>query len=270
MNSLGGACVRVALAALTLTLGSGAAWAKSPAHDAALVKQGAYLARAADCMPCHTGNQAQPYAGGLPIHTPFGILYSANITSDPQTGIGNWTFADFRNALHDGIRADGAFLYPAMPFDAFTKITEPDLEALWAYIHSLKPIYASDIPNQLAFPFNIRSGMLAWRELFFQPGYFEPTPGKSAAWNRGAYLVEALGHCSDCHSPRNIAGAIIGDAPIPAPKSTASTRRILPHPLWLRRGTRTISHIFCAPVRRQSEPAFSGQWRRLYMTASPI
>jgi mono/diheme cytochrome c family protein len=212
MNSLGGACVRVALAALTLTLGSGAAWAKSPAHDAALVKQGAYLARAADCMPCHTGNQAQPYAGGLPIHTPFGILYSTNITSDPQTGIGNWTFADFRNALHNGIRADGAFLYPAMPFDAFTKITEPDLEALWAYIHSLKPIYAPDIPNQLAFPFNIRIGMLAWRELFFQPGYFEPIPGKSAAWNRGAYLVEALGHCSDCHSPRNVAGAIIGDA----------------------------------------------------------
>jgi mono/diheme cytochrome c family protein len=212
MSSLGGACVRVALAALILTLCAAAAGAASTAKDAALVKKGEYLARAADCMPCHTGNRAQPYAGGLPIHTPFGILYSTNITSDPQTGIGDWTFADFRDALHNGIRADGAFLYPAMPFDAYTRITEPDLEALWAYIHSLPPIHALDLPNQLAFPFDIRSGMLAWRELFFQPGYFQPTPGKSAAWNRGAYLVEALAHCSDCHSPRNVAGAIIGKA----------------------------------------------------------
>jgi len=133
MNSLGGACIRAALAALTLTLCAAAAGAASTAKDGALVKKGEYLARAADCMPCHTGNRAQPYAGGLPIHTPFGILYSTNITSDPQTGIGNWTFADFREALHNGIRADGAFLYPAMPFDAYTKITEPDLEALWAY-----------------------------------------------------------------------------------------------------------------------------------------
>ena len=191
---------------------AGAIAAQPAADDAGLAARGAYLARAADCLPCHTGNSAQPFAGGLAIHTPFGVIYSPNITSDPATGIGSWSFADFRNALHDGIRADGAYLYPAMPFDAYTEITEPDLAALWAYIRRLPPIAAPNLENQLSFPFDIRSGMLAWRELYFAPGYFHPTPGKNAAWNRGAYLVEGLGHCSDCHSPRNIMGAVKGKA----------------------------------------------------------
>jgi len=185
-----------------------------PAHaqedDAALIARGEYLARAADCMPCHTSPGGKPYAGGLGLSTPFGTLYSVNITSDRKTGIGGWTFEQFTGALHDGIRADGAFLYPAMPFDAYTGITEDDLRALWAYVRRIPAVEAANPDNQLSFPFSIRLGMLAWRELYFTPQSFQPTPGKSDVWNRGAYLVEALGHCSDCHSPRNVMGAIKG------------------------------------------------------------
>jgi len=180
--------------------------------DAALVSRGEYLARAADCAPCHTGDASKPFAGGLAFKTPFGTLFSVNITSDPETGIGKWTYAQFKNALHQGIRADGAYLYPAMPFDAYTKIEEKDLEALWAYVRRIAPVKSSNPDNDLSFPFDVRLGMLAWRELFFAPGYFTPTAGKSTEWNRGAYLVEALGHCSDCHSPRNIMGAVKGKA----------------------------------------------------------
>ncbi|WP_159718178.1 cytochrome c [Geminicoccus flavidas] len=187
-----------------------------PAHgqedDSALTARGEYLARAADCMPCHTSPGGKPYAGGLGLSTPFGTLFSVNITSDRETGIGGWTYEQFKGALHDGVRADGAFLYPAMPFDAYTGITEDDLRALWAYVRRIPAVPAANPDNQLVFPFNIRLGMLAWRELFFAPQTFRPTPGKSDAWNRGAYLVEALGHCSDCHSPRNVMGAIKGKA----------------------------------------------------------
>src|SRR5690242_6015699 len=118
---------RAAVPILALLLGCVAARAQAPSDDVALVARGEYLARAADCMPCHTGDRSKPYSGGLPIHTPFGTIFSVNITSDPQTGIGRWTFADFKHALHDGIRVDGAYLYPAMPFDAFTGIEEDDL-----------------------------------------------------------------------------------------------------------------------------------------------
>ena len=186
--------------------------AQGPRDDAALVARGEYLARAADCAPCHTGDASKPFAGGLALKTPFGTMFSVNITSDRETGIGNWTYAQFKNALHQGIRADGAYLYPGMPFDAFTKIEDSDLEALWAYVRRIAAVKAPNPENELSFPFDVRLGMLAWRELFFAPGYFKPTAGKSAEWNRGAYLVDALGHCSDCHSPRNIMGAIKGKA----------------------------------------------------------
>jgi mono/diheme cytochrome c family protein len=178
--------------------------------DAALVARGEYLSRAADCMPCHTGDKAKPYAGGLPLNTPFGTLYSVNITSDPTTGIGKWTYTQFKQALHDGIRADGAYLYPAMPFDAYTGIKDDDLKALWAYVRRIPAVNAPNPKNRLSFPFNIRLGLLAWRELFFAPAEFKPAPGKSDEWNRGAYLVEALAHCTDCHTPRNIMGAVKG------------------------------------------------------------
>ncbi|WP_027132743.1 cytochrome c [Geminicoccus roseus] len=198
------------LASVTcLMLVSPAAWGQDK-DEAALVAKGEYLARAADCMPCHTAPGAKPFSGGLGMSTPFGTLFSVNITPDKETGIGAWTFDQFKAALHDGVRADGAYLYPAMPFDAYTKITDEDLQALWAYFRSLPPVKAENKANQLEFPFSIRLGMLAWRELFFTPQTFTPTAGKSEAWNRGAYLVEALGHCSDCHTPRNLMGAVKG------------------------------------------------------------
>src|SRR5215472_10168722 len=146
---------QAALLASALLLGCATAHAQAPADDAALVSRGEYLARAADCMPCHTGDKTKPYAGGLGLATPFGTIYSVNITSDKTTGIGGWSFADFKRALHDGIRADGAYLYPAMPFDAFTKIEDDDLKALWAYIRRLLPIDAPNRENQLEFPFNV-------------------------------------------------------------------------------------------------------------------
>lgn len=184
-----------------------AQFAPDPSADPALVARGEYIAKAADCMPCHTGDKSKPFAGGLALNTPFGAIYSPNITSDRTTGIGKWTYDEFVNAVRNGIRRDGAYLYPAMPFDAYTQITDDDMKALWAYVRAIPPVPNTPPDNQLEFPFNIRLGMLAWRELFFDQGRFHPTAGKSDAWNRGAYLVNALGHCGDCHTPRNLMGA---------------------------------------------------------------
>ena len=197
------------LATAALMLGIACAVAADDPADPNLVARGNYLAKAADCMPCHTSASDKPYAGGLRLNTPFGAIYSPNVTPDRETGIGAWTFEQFKDAVHNGIRADGKYLYPAMPFDAFTEITEDDLKALWAYFRSLKPVKQQNHANELTFPFSIREGMLAWRLLFFHAHRFEPNAGKSAQWNRGAYLVEALGHCGDCHTPRNFMGATI-------------------------------------------------------------
>lgn len=206
---------KIALLAATAACFAGTAFAQGvqpagapAADDAALVDRGAYLARAADCMPCHTGDPKKPYAGNLAFNTPFGTMFSVNITSDPTYGIGTWTFADFKNALHDGIRKDGAFLYPAMPFDAYTGISDDDLKALWAFVRRIPAVAEPRKPNELSFPFNVRLGLLAWRELFFDAAYWKPTPGKSDEWNRGSYLADTLGHCSDCHTPRNLMGAV--------------------------------------------------------------
>jgi cytochrome c2 len=177
--------------------------------DADLIERGKYLALAGDCMPCHTGAPKEEFAGGLPLNTPFGVIYSPNITPDKATGIGKWTFDDFKHAVHDGIRADGAYLYPAMPYTAFTNIEDNDLKAIWAFLRSLKPINKPQKANGLGFPFNIRDMMFFWRTLFFDEGYFKPDKSKSAEWNRGAYLVEALAHCNACHTPRNLMGATI-------------------------------------------------------------
>jgi mono/diheme cytochrome c family protein len=174
-----------------------------------LVTRGAYLAKAADCMPCHTSAKDKQFAGGLKLDTPFGAIFSPNITPDPDTGIGRWTYEDFKNAVHAGIRADGSYLYPVMTYDAFTLITEDDLKALWAYFRSVPPIKQQNRGNELNFPFNIRLALLPWRWLFFTEGYYKQNPAKGPQWNRGAYLVEALAHCSDCHTPRNFMGATI-------------------------------------------------------------
>jgi mono/diheme cytochrome c family protein len=199
---------RASCLAAAVLIANGPAAAEQAA-DPTLIARGSYLAKAADCMPCHTSARDKPYAGGLKLNTPFGAIYSPNITPDRDTGIGAWTFDQFRNAVHSGIRADGKYLYPAMPFDAFTMIREDDLAPLWAYFRSLTPVRQQNRENELSFPFNIRYGMLVWRLMFFRERSLPPKAAKSAQWNRGAYLVEALAHCGDCHTPRNFMGATI-------------------------------------------------------------
>jgi mono/diheme cytochrome c family protein len=175
---------------------------------ASLVERGAYLARAADCMVCHTTQGGKEYAGGLGFKLPFGILYSTNITPDKETGIGNYTDQDFLNAVHRGIRRDGARLYPAMPFTSYTYISDADALAIKAYLFSLPSVRAVAPANTLMFPFNQRWAMSFWSALFNPDRRFEPDTSKTPEWNRGAYLAEALAHCGECHTPRSLALAL--------------------------------------------------------------
>jgi mono/diheme cytochrome c family protein len=175
---------------------------------ASLVERGAYLARAADCMVCHTTQGGREYAGGLPFKLPFGTLYSTNITPDKDTGIGNYDDQDFLNAVHRGTRRDGARLYPAMPFTSYTYMSDADALAIKAYLFSLPPVRAAAPANTLMFPFNQRWAMNFWSALFNPDGRFAPDTSKSPEWNRGAYLAEALAHCGECHTPRNLAFAL--------------------------------------------------------------
>jgi mono/diheme cytochrome c family protein len=170
-----------------------------------VVKRGEYLARAADCRACHTVSRDRLYAGGLPIPLPFGTLYSTNITPDKETGIGNYSDQDFLNAVHRGVRRDGARLYPAMPFTSYTYITDADALAIKAYLFSLPPVHAVASANTLTFPFNQRWAMSFWSALFNPDMRFEPDSSKTPEWNRGAYLAEALAHCGECHTPRSLA-----------------------------------------------------------------
>ena len=176
--------------------------------QANVVERGAYLSRAADCMVCHTTKDGKEYAGGLGFKLPFGTLYSTNITPDKETGIGNYSDQDFLNALHRGTRRDGARLYPAMPYTSYTYITDADALAIKAYLFSLAPVRAVPPANTLTFPFNQRWAMAFWSELFNPDTRFEPDTSKSPEWNRGAYLAEALAHCGECHTPRNLAFAL--------------------------------------------------------------
>jgi mono/diheme cytochrome c family protein len=176
--------------------------------QASPVERGAYLARAADCMVCHTTKGGQEYAGGLAFRLPFGTLYSTNITPDKATGIGNYSDQDFLNALHRGTRRDGARLYPAMPYVSYTTMTDADALAIRAYLFSLPPVRAVTPGNTLKFPFNQRWAMNFWSALFNADQRFTPDTSKSPEWNRGAYLAEALAHCGECHTPRNLAFAL--------------------------------------------------------------
>jgi mono/diheme cytochrome c family protein len=175
---------------------------------ASLVERGAYLARAADCVACHTTPGGKEYAGGLGFKLPFGTLYSTNITPDKETGIGNYSDQDFLNSVHRGIRRDGARLYPAMPFASYTYMTDADALAIKAYLFSLPPVRAAAPENTLTFPFNQRWAMNFWSALFNPDARFEPDTSKSPEWSRGAYLAEALAHCGECHTPRNLAFAL--------------------------------------------------------------
>jgi mono/diheme cytochrome c family protein len=175
---------------------------------ASLVERGEYLARAADCMVCHTTQGSPEYAGGLGFRLPFGTLYSTNITPDKETGIGNYSDQDFLNAVHRGTRRDGARLYPAMPFTSYTYMTDADALAIKAYLFSLPPVRAIPPANTLVFPFNQRWAMNFWSVVFNPDTRFEPDTSKSLEWNRGAYLAEALAHCGECHTPRNLGFAL--------------------------------------------------------------
>jgi mono/diheme cytochrome c family protein len=176
--------------------------------QASVVERGAYLARAADCMVCHTTEGGKEYAGGLGFKLPFGTLYSTNITPDKDTGIGNYSDQDFLAAMHRGIRKDGARLYPAMPFTSYTYISDADALAIKAYLFSLPPVRAAAPENTLMFPFNQRWAMGFWSALFNPDTRFQADTSKSPEWNRGAYLAEALAHCGECHTPRNLAFAL--------------------------------------------------------------
>jgi mono/diheme cytochrome c family protein len=189
-------------------LGEAVAQAGAPAGGVSgpgpdLVRRGEYLTRAGDCIACHTSDTGRPFAGGRAISTPFGTIYTPNITPDPDTGIGRWTDADFIRAMHEGIGKDGQRLYPAFPYVEYTRVTDQDVQAIRAYLNTVVPVRYTPPSNDLRFPFNQRWLMIFWNLLNFDEGRFVPDPKQSAEWNRGAYLVEGLAHCEECHTPRN-------------------------------------------------------------------
>jgi mono/diheme cytochrome c family protein len=172
-----------------------------------LVAHGEALSGGGFCGVCHTAKGGQTYAGGYPMETPIGIIYSTNITPDPETGIGTWSEAAFARSMHEGVARDGSLLFPAFPFDHFTKLSDDDVQALYAYFMTRPPVRSPARENTVPFPLNIRYLQAGWKLLFFRPGRYEPDAAKSAEWNRGAYLAEGLSHCGACHTPRNLLGA---------------------------------------------------------------
>ncbi len=176
------------------------------ANDPAAAERGALLARAGNCMGCHTERGGQPYAGGRAIATLFGDVFASNITPDPATGIGHWSADDFWRALHNGKSKDGRFLYPAFPYTDYTKVTREDADALYAYLRTLTPVRQPNREHRLAFPYNQRIVLAFWRALYFRPWEYQPDTRRDATWNRGAYLVQGLGHCAACHTPRDALG----------------------------------------------------------------
>lgn len=198
------------LGVVNLPLRSAIAPIRPPAPDtfsAATLERGRQLAALGDCAVCHTAPGGMRNAGGYVLETPFGVISTPNITPDPDTGIGRWSYSAFERAMRHGIGRDGRQLYPAHPYTAFAKTEEADLQALYAHLMAQEPVRAEAGPSRLVFPFNLRPVMAAWNLMFHDPAPFAPDPARSAQWNRGAYLVEGLGHCSACHTPRNLAGA---------------------------------------------------------------
>jgi mono/diheme cytochrome c family protein len=176
-------------------------------QDFPLIERGRYLAVVGDCAACHTvpGSDDQ-YSGGRAIETPFGKMLAANITPDRETGIGAWTDEQFAGSLLNGTGQSGQHLYPAMPYTYYTRMTRDDALAIRAYLDTVPPVHNAVVSNQLPFPFSIRASLAVWNALFFKPGAFQPQPGKTVEWNRGAYLVEGPMHCGMCHTPKNIIG----------------------------------------------------------------
>ncbi len=172
-----------------------------------LLAHGAYLACAGNCMSCHTAQGGVAYAGGRGIETPFGTVFSSNLTPDEQTGMGRWTAADFWRALHHGRSKDGRLLYPAFPYTSYTQVTRADSDALYAYLRSLPAVSQPPARHALRWPYSTQGALAAWRALYFRPGTYQTDASHTAEWNRGAYLVRGLGHCGACHTARNTLGA---------------------------------------------------------------
>lgn len=205
-NSLFRKLARVC-AGLALTVSSALVWAQGPkAASADIIRRGEYLARAGDCVACHTRPGDKLFSGGRAMPTPFGTLYSSNITSDRETGIGQWSADEFYAAMHSGRSRDGSLLYPAMPYGAYTLVTRADSDAIFAYLKSVPAVRQPNRPHELRFPYNNRQLLIGWRTLYFREGEYRPDPTRSVEWNRGAYLVEGLGHCSMCHTAINALG----------------------------------------------------------------
>jgi mono/diheme cytochrome c family protein len=177
------------------------------------VRRGEYVFNAAGCLGCHTDEKrkGEPLAGGRPLDTPFGVYYAPNITPDPEHGIGGWSLEDFRAALRHGEAPGGSPYFPVFPYTSFTLMTAADIDDLYAYMMTRQPVAQPNTAHEIDFPFGWRFLMRFWRVLFFEEGPLEPVPGESAEWNRGRYLVEALGHCGECHTPRNMLGAMDED-----------------------------------------------------------
>lgn len=212
------------IAAVLVTAAAAALWLLWPADDigpppthtarltpAERIARGAYLARAGDCLACHTTRGGAAYAGGRVLQTPFGGVVAPNITADRNTGIGMWSADDFWRALHNGKSRDGRLLYPAFPYPNYTRITRDDADALYAYFQTVPAVRQANQPHQLRFPYNLQLSLAVWRALYFKPAVFREETGQSVAWNRGAYLVQGLGHCSACHSARDPLGGSAGE-----------------------------------------------------------
>lgn len=208
-----GVCVIGAVFALALTYRPSIAEIDPPAPASftkADVTRGAALATLGDCAVCHTAPDGRPLAGARALATPFGTLYSDNLTPDVQTGIGNWSKAAFRRAMKDGVARDGSHLYPALPYEHFTHVTDADLDAIYAFLMTRRPVRQAAPPNKLIFPTGFRPILTGWKMMFLHKGAIPNDPARSPEWNRGAYLAEGLGHCGGCHTPRNLAGGEVG------------------------------------------------------------
>jgi mono/diheme cytochrome c family protein len=185
----------------------------TPSFPPQQVTRGAALAAVGNCITCHTKSDGIPFAGGRPIETPFGTIYSVNVTPDHDTGIGGWSEAAFRRAMKDGVSRDGHHLYPAFPYDHMTRMSDDDIASVYAFMMTRRPVHAEAPSNDLPFPFNLRPLIAGWKLLFLDRDATQPDTAKGPEWNRGAYLVEGLAHCGACHTPRNALGAEKTDEP---------------------------------------------------------
>ncbi len=214
--------------------------APAPNPTTQVINRGEYLARAGDCIACHTAPGGKQFAGGRAMPTPFGNLYAPNITADDETGIGQWSADEFYRMMHTGVSRDGSLLYPAMPFASYTKVTREDSDAIFAYLMSVPPVRQPNRPHELRFPYNKRELLIGWRALYFKEGEYQPDTKQSAQWNRGAYLVQGLGHCAMCHTAINALGG--------SSESKAFEGGMIPNQNWY------------APALTSNQEAGLGNW----------